>query len=220
MAIEKFAKKMFPNRMGLFIFSKISGGKSKQPQYQTAQVEKGTLVESVTASGQVSSASNTSISTQASGVVSKVYVQNGQAVRVGDKIAELELDLDGKLRSTQAWSSYLSAKNSLESAKSTLYTLDSAMWAANRAFVNDDLARGLLVYDPTYIQESDNWLAAEAKYINQSKVIEQSQISVYSSWLSYHQSSLIIYAPISGTVTDFRICAIPSQLSRGTGCSQ
>jgi len=177
-------------------------GKEKQTiQYQTARAEKGTLIVSISASGQVSSANNTSISTQASGVVTKVFVQNGQKVKTGDKIAELELDLDGKLRASQAWSSYQSAKNNLETAKYTLYTLDSAMWSANRTFVNDALARGLLTYDPTYIQENDNWLAAEAKYINQKNVVSQSQTSLNSAWLSYQQVSPIIYAPISGTVT-------------------
>jgi len=187
--------------LGWLAISRISASKAKKPQYQIAQAEKGTLVTSVTASGQVSSTNSTSVSTQASGVVSKVFVKNDQVVKVGDKIAELDLDLDGKLRSTQAWSSYLSAKNSLDSAKSTMYTLDSSMWVANRTFVNDALARGLLVYDPTYIQENDNWLAAEAKYINQKNAVDQAQINVSSSWLSYQQSSPTIYAPISGTVT-------------------
>ncbi len=186
---------------GYFAISKIAKNKSSAPQYQTAQAEKGTLVSSISASGQVSSSNNTSISTQASGVVTKVYVQNGQAVKVGDKIAELELDLDGKLRSSQAWSSYQSAKNNLDSAKTTLYTLDSSMWAANRIFVNDSLARGLLVYDPTYIQQNDNWLAAEQKYISQQNVIKQVQTSLNAAWLSYQQSSPVVYAPISGTVT-------------------
>ena len=99
-------------------------------------------------------------------MVNQVYVQNGQQVKVGDKIAQLDLDLDGKLRSSQAWASYQSAKNSLDSAKSSLLTLDSSMWAANRTFVNDALARGLLTTDPTYIQENDNWLAAEQKYLS------------------------------------------------------
>ena len=38
-------------------------------QYQTAEVEKGTLIVTVTASGQVSSTNNAAISTQSTGVV-------------------------------------------------------------------------------------------------------------------------------------------------------
>lgn len=207
-----------------FAFLKVKNGKSSSPQYQTATAEKGTLVSSISASGQVSSSNNTSVSTQASGVVAKVYVQNGQTVKVGDKIAELELDLDGKLRSSQAWSSYQSAKNNLDSAKTTLYTLDSSMWAANRTFVNDALARGLLVYDPTYIQQNDNWLAAEQKYISQQNIINQVQTSLNSSWLSYQQSSPIVYAPISGTVTGLSLqkgtVLVAQSSSSGSATSQ
>ena len=207
-----------------FLGWRVLGSKQEKAQYQTARAEKGTLIVSISTSGQVSSSNNTSVTTQASGVVSKVYVQNSQWVKVGDKIAELELDLDGKLRSTQAWASYQGAKNNLESAKSTLYTLDSSMWAANRIFVNDALARGLLVYDPTYIQESDNWLAAEAKYINQSNVVNQSQTSVNSAWLSYQQVSPIIYAPISGTVTGLSlqkgIVLVAQSTTSGSASSQ
>jgi len=98
------------------------------------------------------------------------------------------------------------------------------MWAANRIFVNDALARGLLVYDPTYIQESDNWLAAEAKYINQSNVVNQSQTSVNSAWLSYQQVSPIIYAPISGTVTGLSlqkgIVLVAQSTTSGSASSQ
>jgi len=184
---------------GFFIWRTI--GNQKQQQYQTVNAEKGTLIVDIAASGQVSSANNTSVTTQASGVVRKVYVQNGQAVKAGEKIAELELDLDGKLRATQAWSNYQNAQNNLEQAKATLYTLDSAMWAANRKFINDAVARGLTTDDPTYIQEHDDWLAAEAKYKNQQNVVNQAQSNLNSAWLSYQQSSPIIYAPISGIIT-------------------
>jgi RND family efflux transporter MFP subunit len=76
------------------------------------------------------------------------------------------------------------------------------MWAANRTFVNDALARGLLAYDPTYIQENDNWLAAEAKYKNQKAVIEQAQRAVNNAWLAYQAVSPIVTAPVSGIITN------------------
>ena len=170
-------------------------------QLSTSKVERGTLVVTVEASGQASSSNNASISTQASGVVKEVYVENGETVTSGQKIAELELDLDGKLRSAQAWSSYQSAKNNLESQKATMYSLNSSMWLANQKFINNSVVRSLPVEDPTHIQESSDWLAAEAKYKNQANVVAQSQTALSAAWLSYQQSSLIIYAPITGTVT-------------------
>ena len=203
---------------------RIFGKKSQAPQYQTAQAEKGTLVVSITTSGQVSAANNTSVSTQASGVVNEVYVQNDQAVKVGDKIAELELDLDGKLRASQASASYQSAKNSLDSANVALYTLDSAMWAAQRKFMNDAVSRSLTIDDPTYIQENDDWLAAEAKYKNQQSVVNQAQTSASSAWLSYQKASPIVYAPITGTVTGLSLqkgtVLVAQSNTSGTATSQ
>ncbi len=233
--IADFVRQVFKSRLRVavlvvcilvmgFITWRISGSRKNQLQYQTAQAEKGILVVSITASGQVSSANNASVSTQASGVVSKVDVQNDQEVKVGDKIAELELDLDGKLRASQAWASYQNAKNGLDSAKVSLYTLDSAMWAANRKFINDAVARGLTKDDPTYIQENDDWLAAEAKYKNQQNLISQSQTSLNSAWLAYQQASPIIYAPISGTVTGLSLqkgtVLVAQSNSSGSAASQ
>lgn len=233
--LKQILKNLFKNRfrtgivIGLAIILGLVGwrilaGRQPKTQYQTAQAEKGTLIESISASGQVSSTNNASVSTQASGVVAKVYVQNDQKVKVGEKIAELELDLEGKLRATQAWASYQSAKNNLDSAQVTLYTLDSAMWSSNRTFINDAVARSLATNDPTYIQENDNWLAAEAKYKNQQNVVSQAQTSLNAAWLSYQQSSPIIYAPISGTVTGLSlqegIVLVAQSSSLGSATSQ
>src|SRR5258706_14934028 len=76
---------------GWLVSSQINKQNTK-PQYQTAQAERGTLVSSVTASGTVSTGTNTSISTQATGIVSQVYVKNGDDVGQGQNIATLTLD--------------------------------------------------------------------------------------------------------------------------------
>jgi len=109
--------------IGWYGFSKISSAKKNQVQYQTSTVQKGTLIISVTGSGAVSTANNGIISTQASGVVSKLYVKDGDEVKMGDKIADINLDLKGQQKSSQAWGSYVSAKNNLQSAKDNLYAL-------------------------------------------------------------------------------------------------
>jgi RND family efflux transporter MFP subunit len=185
-----------------FMVVKSARGKKNQPQIQTQKVERGTIISSVSASGQILTANIVNVTSNASGLVKKVYVKDGDRVTSGRKVLELVLDTDSKQRSASAYSSYLSAKNSLDSAVVTLWTLDSAMWAANRTFVNDALARGLLAYDPTYIQENDNWLAAEAKYKNQKAVIEQAQRAVNNAWLAYQAVSPIVTAPVSGIITN------------------
>src|SRR5258705_3756782 len=76
---------------GWFIAGQISKG-SATPQYQTAAVERGTLISSVTSSGTVTSGNKASIQTQATGIVSEVYVKNGETVTQGQNIAALTLD--------------------------------------------------------------------------------------------------------------------------------
>ena len=62
----------------VFFGWRVFGKKSQQPQYQTAKVEKGTIVWTVSASGSVVSANIFEVTTQATGMVKKVYVADGE----------------------------------------------------------------------------------------------------------------------------------------------
>lgn len=194
-----------------FTYSRISATGKTAITYQTSKVEKGTLIVTVTGSGQVSTANNGTISTLATGVVSKLYVKDGDEVKTGDKIAEVDLDLAGQQNVAQALSSYQSAKNTVESANVGMYTLQSDMFtqwktfmeiAQNSTYQNgdgtpNDINRAL----PEFHIADDDWLASEAKYKNQQNVVTQAQTALNSAWLSYQQTSPTIYAPISGTIS-------------------
>lgn len=190
---------------------KFLGNKKQTVQYQTAKAEKGTLVISVAASGQISTANSASVTTQTSGVVNKIYVENGQQVKSGDPIAEVDLDMDGQQRATQALASYQGAKNSLDNTQAALYSSQSTLFtnwktymdiAQNSTYQNPD---GSPKNDqrqlPQFMSTNDDWLAAEAKYKNQQNAIATAQTSVSSAWASYQKSSPVIYAPISGTIS-------------------
>ena len=197
--------------LGGFIYSKTVGSTKTKTTYQTTKVQKDILVVTVTGSGQVSTANNGTISTLATGVVSKLYVKDGDEVKTGDKIAEVDLDLSGQQNVAQALSSYQSAKNTLESAKASMYSLQSDMFtqwdefmgiAQNSTYQNSDgtpnnINRSL----PEFHIANDNWLASEAKYKNQQNVVTQAQTALNSSWLSYQQTSSTIYAPMSGIIS-------------------
>ncbi|OGK20226.1 hypothetical protein A3C23_03265 [Candidatus Roizmanbacteria bacterium RIFCSPHIGHO2_02_FULL_37_13b] len=194
-----------------FIYSKFTGPKTTDVKYQTASVERKTLIIAVIGSGQVSTANNGTITTLATGVISKLYVKDGDIVKTGDKIAEVDLDLTGKQNATQAMASYQGAKNNLEAVKANKYSLQSAMFtdwkifmeiAQNSTYQNEDgspnnINRSL----PQFHIANDDWLAAEAKYKNQQAVVSQAQTALSSTWLSYQQTSPTIFAPISGTVS-------------------
>lgn len=190
-----------------FAYPKVFNAKAQQPKYQTAQVERGTLVVSITASGQVATTNSASVTTNASGVVKTLFVQNGQEVSTGDQIAELDLDQISQQKYSQLLASYQSAKNSLDAAKSTQLTLQADMFSKWNTFKK--LSENDTYKDPNSANRSvaefnipdREWLAAEAKYKNQANVIAQTQTSLQDAWLTLQQSSAIIYAPISGTVT-------------------
>lgn len=188
-------------------------GKPSTPttQYQTSVAEKGTLVVSISGSGQISNANSGSISTQASGVVRTVSVKNGDYVQQGTLIAELELDQSAKQNYLQTSAAYQSAKNSVDTAQQSYYALRADLFTKNKIFT--DLASNSYYTNgdgspntnhrqlAEFIVAQDNWLAAEAKYKQQEKVVVQSQTSLSAAWLSLQETSPSIYAPISGTVT-------------------
>lgn len=198
-----------------FAVSRVAGAKKTNTQYQTAQAAKGNLIVTVSGSGQVSTANNGTISTLATGVISQVYVKDGDQVKAGDKIAEVDLDLQGQQNAQQALSSYQSAKNNLDSANANMYSLQSTMFTNWQDFMNLAQSTTYQNSDGTPNETNraqadfhiaqDNWLASEAKYKNQQAVVAQAQTALSAAWSSYQQTSPVIYAPISGTVSGFSL---------------
>lgn len=198
-----------------FGYTKFFGAKTNTVQYQTAQSQRGTLVVSVTGSGQVSTANSGTISTLATGVISKLYVKDGDEVKMGDKIADVELDMNGQQNVAQAWSNYQNAKNNLDAAKANLYSTQSTMFTNWDTFMN--LATNSIYQNgdgtPNDANRSagqfhvaqDDWLSSEAKFKNQQNVVNQTQTAANAAWLSYQQTSPTIYAPISGIVSGFSL---------------
>ncbi len=174
---------------------------------QTAQVEKGTLVVSVSASGQIAATNSKSVSTNVSGVVKQVYATNNQEIRQGAKIAEIELDQESQQNYSQALAAYQSAKNTLAAAQTSMYTTQTAMlnkWDSFKELSETDMYKDSGSANrnlPEFMTSQNDWLAAEATYKNQQAVVAQAQTALNSAAQSLRLNSPIIYAPISGKVT-------------------
>ncbi|MFA6533060.1 MAG: efflux RND transporter periplasmic adaptor subunit [Patescibacteria group bacterium] len=219
--------------VGYLIVSKLFLNKNNQTTYQTEKAAKGNLVVTVTGSGSVASTNSSNITTSATGVVKNIYVKDGDVVKTGDKIAELDLDLEGQQKSSQAWTSYQSAKNSLQTANDNLYSVQADLFtkwqshfdlATNSLYQNGDGTPNTpeRQSQTAYMVSEDNWLSAEAKYKAQQKAIEQAQSSLNTAWYAYQQASPIIYAPISGTVSGLSLqigTVINSQSSNNTSAT-
>lgn len=213
-----------------FTVPKIFKGGAKTT-YQTDTATKGTLIVTVTASGNVSSANSAVVTTSTSGVVSKIFVKNGDHVNSGDPIAQVDLDMDGKQRADQALASYQSAQNSVNSAQAAMYSLQSSMFskwkiytdiAQNSTYQNPDGSAntGNRVLTPFTIAQ-DDWLATEAQYKNQQGVVAAAQTSLSSAWANYQKTSPTIYAPISGTISglSYQVGSVLTAQTSSTGTS-
>lgn len=188
----------------IFVISKITN-RSSAPTYQTATATKGTLIVSVTASGTIVATNNIDVTSTTNGQVGKVYVKEGDEVKKGQKLFEVTLDATGEQRQAVAYAAYLTAQNSLNSASANYYTLQAASFKANQTFINDAVARNLATTDPTYIQENDAWLAAEATFNNAQNAITAARSSLTNAQVAYQQASSTIVAPVSGTIGNITV---------------
>jgi len=215
--------------IGWLIVSAIFGANKQKTSYQTSKVEKGMIVSSVSASGAVLSVNVMSANTKATGIVKTVYVKDGDVVKKGDKILDIDLDFQGQQKNAAAWASYLSAQNNVESAKANQYVLQSDMFTKWKTFF--DLSTNSTYQNsdgsPNYTNRAlaefhiaeDNWLATEAKYKNSQAVVTQTQVALNSAWLDYAQSSSTITAPTDGTITSLMYSPGMSIGSLDTGTS-
>jgi macrolide-specific efflux system membrane fusion protein len=206
-------------------------GSSAKTTYQTDTATKGTLIVTVTASGSVSSANSAIVTTQTSGVVSQIFVKNGDQVKSGDPIARVDLDMNGSQRANQALASYQSAQNQLNSAQAAMYSLQSSMFSKWKTYT--DIAENSTYQNPDsspntsnrtltqFTTVQDDWLAAEAQYKNQQGVVAAAQTSLSSAWANYQQTSPTIYAPISGTISglSFQVGSVLTAQTSSTGTS-
>ncbi|MFA6007900.1 MAG: efflux RND transporter periplasmic adaptor subunit [Candidatus Shapirobacteria bacterium] len=185
--------------LGIVIFTKIKSSQSSKPQYNTSVAEKGTLIVSLTSSGQVAATNSRTVTTTASGVVSKVYVKEGQKVSTGTPIMLITLDMDGQQQLQSAYAQLQSAQNNLVATQNKIYSLDSSLTSTKNIFNNQWAS--ISPDDPGYIQAHDNLLSAQANYDALKSQVAQAQSSLISAQMSYRAASATVYAPISGTVS-------------------
>jgi len=104
-----------------------------QTRYVLAQATKGTLVTSVSGTGQVSVSSQVDVKAQASGTITYVNGSQGQPIKAGDIIAKIDTtDAEKAVRDAQA---------NLLSAQIALQKLTEPTTALNQAQAQDALAQ-------------------------------------------------------------------------------
>jgi HlyD family secretion protein len=151
--------------------------KSQTYTYETAKVEKGSIVNTVTATGTIQATTSVIVGTQVSGIVKKLYVDFNSHVKKGEVLAELDKT---------------ALKSSVDQA---LATLDNAK--AEMEYQQSNFERSKALYEKNLIAQADYDLA---KYN-----YEQSKSSLKNSQAQYDKALVnlgyaTIYAPIDGVV--------------------
>jgi membrane fusion protein, macrolide-specific efflux system len=213
---------------GGYWFYQSAQKKQVTPQYQTEKTEKGTLIVSITGTGQVSSANNTSVTTGMSGVVSEVYVKSGDYVTAGSQLIKLSLDQESAQKQSQAYAAYLNAvsqeKQSRIDKVSAQAKLEQARKAVLDAQTDVDIMEanlGASRQNPatkesykqneidsirsTLTSAKQNFSVAEQQYLSSDTSIQSEKASLGSAWIDYQNTSNVITAPVSGTITNFTL---------------
>jgi RND family efflux transporter MFP subunit len=183
--------------LGWFGYKKISSTSSQKSQYQTSSVERGTIVSTISASGKIISSNITNITTQASGTVKKVYVNDGDKVYKGQKLAEVELDPTGAQNYASAYSSYISAVVGMNSANNSYRSAQASADVVLDAVKGHDT-------DETLAQKEQR-TKAEVSRDNAYDGLKTAQARLNSAVLDYQIASSSITSPVAGIVKSVTI---------------
>ena len=147
------------------------------PQYQTAAVSRGELIQAVTATGQLNPVINVQVGSQISGIIEKLYADDNSNVVAGQIVAQIEPSIYRAIV-RQAEADLANTKASLELAQ-----------------VNEKRAKELLANK--LIPQSDydtavaNLHQAESTVLNKQAALERSKVDL---------DHCTIYAPVNGMV--------------------
>lgn len=187
----------------------------KMPNYKMEAATLGPVTETVSETGNVTTAGLAPIYSTTTGTVDQVFVNNGSYVKKGEKLFSV-VSTATKQEKETALSSYLTAKATLESAKATQLSLQANMFSAWDSFKelaeSDDYETGDGV--PKYAERGvaefhiseKEWLSAEAAYKNQQKFIAQAQAQTSATWQAYQatQDSTVV-STIEGVVENLAV---------------
>ena len=162
--------------VGMWIF----GGKkaSQTISFSTSVVQKGTISNSITATGTIEPVTEVEVGTQVSGIIDKIYVDYNSEVKAGQVIAEMDrVTLISDLQSAQATYDGAEAE----------YIYQEKLYERNKKLYSKQL-----ISDTEYEQYEYNYRRAKSAYDQSKAALAKAQRN-----LSY----TTITSPINGVVT-------------------
>lgn len=188
---------------------------TKAPEYTLETAKFDSIVEVVRETGNVTTAGAIPIYSTTTGMVEEVFVKNDDDVSEGSILFKVKSTAT-KLEQDTALSNYLTAKNTLETAKSNQYAYQADMfeaWDEFKELAESDSyeeSDGTPKYDqrglPEFHIPEKDWLAAELAYKTQQQIINQASVQMSATWRAYQatQDSEVI-AHIGGEIRNLGV---------------
>lgn len=188
---------------------------TKPSEYSIESAKRDSLIELVSETGNVTTAGAIPIYSTTTGMVEEVYVGNGDIVADNDVLFKVKSTATKQEQDT-ALSSYLTAKSTLEAAKSTQLSLQALMfsqWDSFKELAESDEYEegdGAPKYNERGVAEfhvpEKEWLAAESAYKNQQQVISQASAQTSAAWRAYQATQdSTVKAHLSGEVRNMGV---------------
>lgn len=165
--------------------------RAPEVSYKTAVIERGTIVSTVAATGNLSAVTTVQVGTQVSGTIQKLYVDFNSKVKKGQPIAEIDPSLFNA-SVAQAQGNYLSAEANLQKAKVTLTDAVRTFTRYKKMLADGIISQGDFDATETAVQSS----AASVKAAEGA--LAQSRGSLMQAKTNLRYS--VIRSPVDGVV--------------------
>jgi HlyD family secretion protein len=159
--------------------------------YKTARIERGTIVSTVAATGNLSAVTTVQVGTQVSGTIQKLYVDYNSRVKKGQPIAEIDPSLF-RAAVEQSTGNYLSAEANLQKARVTLDDAARTMKRNNKLLADGIISQG------DFDAAETAWQSAKAVLKAAEGTLAQTRGSLMQSRTNLNYS--IIRSPVDGVI--------------------
>ena len=173
--------------MAFFLFK----GNGQEDKYKTAVVDRGDILEKITATGTINPVITVRVGSQVSGRITKIYADFNSQVKKGQAIAQLETDLyQAKVKQADANFNLSQA----QTREARVFFLD----AENNLRRIKNLSKGLVASERDLEVAETNYEAAKAAFAAAQARQEQSRAVLNSTKVDLEYTT--IYSPVDGIV--------------------
>jgi HlyD family secretion protein len=165
--------------------------RTPEVSYKTVRIERGTIVSTVAATGNLSAVTTVQVGTQVSGTIQKLYVDYNSRVKKGQAIAEIDPSLfNASIEQSQG--NFLSAEANLQKAKVTLADTERTI---NR---NKKLLADGIISQSDYDAAETAWQSARTSVKAAEGSVIQNRGSLMQSKSNLRYS--VIRSPVDGVI--------------------